>query len=142
MSSDEVKTVKDDFNCDVDLKEYTDSLLFDNDEEIASYSAVDKYGNIANLRLTVAGEKKITRLAKPDTDRDDDDYDYDDDEDFYDVSDYDDELIADIKSGEVYNEDKYEIVYNNWFDIVYELISGEDDDVVYADDEVCETDFS
>jgi hypothetical protein len=133
MVKDKTKIVKEDFWCYKDLSECTDSLLFDSDESIAEYTATDENDNTVNIWLAVKGEVNITRNDTGDN--------------FYRRKDYDEELIADIKSGEIYSrgetyiEDKYEIVSNNWFEGIYTFTNAEGK-YLYSDGEVYEDDFS
>lgn len=85
------------FKCG-DLTEYTDSLLFDTGETIATL----EYKNFL-IVIDVTGEKKI----------------YFNDEVYTQAFDYPDELIENIKNGHIYDyqEDCY-LEDNNWFDVV------------------------
>lgn len=117
---------KENFWCDKDLSECTDSLLFDWDKSIAEYTATDENGNTVNIWLAVKGEVNITRL--------------DTEDDFRRRKDYDEELIADIKSGKIYTS-KYSINNNNWFEGIYTLTNATGK-YVDSDGEAYEDDFS
>lgn len=115
MEAEDVKIIKGGFWCDKDLSECKDSLLFNSDVSIAEYTATDENGNTMNLWLTVKGDVDISRI--------------DGEKRFRSVSEYDDELIADIKSGEVYNQSKYAISLNNWFEVIYTLTDDDGHDI-------------
>ena len=104
------------FSCESNLSVYTDSLLFDTGEIVATLD----YKNY-HVVVDVTGEKRI----------------FFGDEIYTQASDYPDELIENIKNGHIYDyqEDCY-LQDNNWFDIaIYK-------DDYFLDDQVFEEDLS
>ena len=103
------------FYCEQDLSQYTDSLLFDTGETVATLNYKD-----FEVIVDVTGEKKI----------------FFNDEIYTQASDYPDELVENIKNGKIYDylEDCY-LEDNNWFDIaIYK--NG-----IFVDDQVFEEDL-
>ena len=107
-----------DFKISGNLSEYTDSLLFDHDV-IASLET-----NEYKVTIEIIGDKRIIF----------------DDEVYKSAYDYPEELVEILKEGDYSDNDRIEIIDNNWFEIdiyerdsinnVYELI---DDDVLEVD---------
>ncbi|MBR0491789.1 MAG: hypothetical protein IJJ82_07105 [Clostridia bacterium] len=107
-----------DFKISGNLSEYTDSLLFDHDV-IASLET-----NEYKVTIEIIGDKRIIF----------------DDEVYKSACNYPEELINILKQSDYFDNDRIEIIDNNWFEIdiyerdsinnVYELI---DDDVLEID---------
>lgn len=106
------------FDCEKDLSQYTDSLLFTDDEVPVEAEFEDSNGNNINLRLIVTGAVNLTYKE----------------ETYTNPADFPDELKEIIKSGEVYdNEDTY-ISDNNWFELVFTVTNAAGEEIAYDGD--------
>ena len=128
MEKKDIKIIKEDFYFNGEPKDYPDSMLFDENKDIAGYTAVDENGNNIDLWLTVDGEKSIHRLY---TEKSADNG----EATFHNTKDYDEEIIEDIKKGMLLDDsDKYSISLNNWFSLRCEVTSS-DGKTIYDDSE-------
>lgn len=111
------------FDCEDDLSVYADSLLFTDDEVVASYEAENENGNKIEIRLIVTGDVDVTyggeRYRNPD--------------------DFPEEMRDVIKRGEY---DKLEIENNNWFEVVFTLFEANSEEELAYDGDVFEDDLS
>ena len=113
------------FECDNDLGQYTNSLLFDSNADIAYFEMTDENDNTVHLWLTVRGEKEVSLI----------DEDGNATETYRNASDYPEELINAIKNGENYED--YYCDTNNWFEMLYGYSkAGEKETGNYVDGEV------
>ena len=109
------------FWCKEDLSQYTDSLLFDEEENIAELKVYDKSGNHIDLLLTVSGDKEVYLI--------DENGDIVDDEVYEQADDYPEELIEAIKNGS--DGVDYACDNNNWFDLRYTVYNARGEEVYY-----------
>ena len=97
--------MKIDFNCDENLKQYTDSMLFDSGAMIA-FMDCEHNGHKISIELRVCGEVDVTYKGE--------DYRY--------PSDFPNELKEIIKNEPtwfIYTDDLY-VTNNNWFEYIYD----------------------
>lgn len=115
-------TIKD-FECSDDLSQYTESLLFDSGEIIASMTVEFPNGNAVDVELAVRGDVRI-RLA--------------DSDEVYarHTEDYSPELREAIEKGDW---DNLDIGNNNWFELLYTLKDA-DGNYIISDGDVYEED--
>ena len=133
MKNSDVSDVE--FYCSDNLSEYSDSLLFDSDEDIAGLKLYDSDGGYANVRLTVKGDKEVWLLDK--------DGNVHDGVTYSKASKYPAELREAIKNGK--EGEDYGYSDNNWFEYIYE-IRDKNDNIIHNDDVVFDwnstTDFT
>lgn len=108
------------FDCEEDLAQYKDSLLFPSEETfIADAAFNDKNGNTVSLSLEVRGAISI----------------YFNEEEYTDPEDYPKELIKIIQAGEAFTHPDVEIGNNNWFEVAYSIRNADGKDIL-SDGEV------
>lgn len=111
----DINIKKVEFYCDEDLSQYTDSLLFDSDEDIAGLKMYDTNDNCVELWLTVRGEKDIFLLDENGDVIEDERYKY--------AREYSQKMIDAIKNGT--DGIDYACNNNNWFEVLYSHGKGD-----------------
>lgn len=108
------------FDCDNDLSKYTNSLLFPQGETIVVADFEDKDGVNVNLRIEVVGDMKVIFNGEP----------------YYDPSDFPEELVECIKSGNYgcdYDDDPY-VEDGNWFEVIMTIEDKDGKEIAYNGD--------
>ena len=113
------------FYCSDNLSEYSNSLLFDSNEDIAGLNLYDSEGGYLNVWLTVKGDKEVWLL--------DEDEDVRDGVSYRKVSEYPEELREAIKNGK--EGENYGCDSKNWFEYIYEFVD-KDDNITHRDGEM------
>ena len=111
------------FNCADDLSQYTDSLLFESDESVATMTVEDGKGHFLDMELMVRGEVNIIF----------------NDESCRHPAEFPPELVQAIKDGK--ENEAFTIESNNWFELMYTLTDANGKELA-CDGEVWESQIS
>lgn len=116
------------FECDNDLSQYTESMLFSSDTMVAEATFEDKNGNRIEFWLGTRGEVDVDFFEDG---LDDDPTNYDDPDDFP------EELIDIIKAGELWQDERVCVTDNNWFEVIYDVYN-KDGELLHSNGEMFE----
>lgn len=104
------------FDCEEDLSQYTDSLLFCSDECVATMTVEDERGYTLEMELIVTGDVNVEFNG----------------ENYFSPDDFPPELKQAIKDGKY--DEEFTAHNNNWFELVYSLTDSSGNEIAYDGD--------